>query len=570
MTIEELINLRESEDNIEFKEAKHNYPFAGGSHREQSDRRKCFLGYIVALANERGGKLVLGMSDATPRVVVGTDFAIEKIGSLEDETYVRLSIRIHIEEIPHSDGRVLVVTVPSRPIGRFLKFEGVPLMRTGESLRNMTDEEMLSILLENEPDFSAQPCPGLRLEDLNEAAIEKMKNAYSRKQQNPPFKQLSTEQVLSDLKLTDRGILNFAALLLIGKREAIEYYLPHAKIIWEFRFSAGQIPYDFRETIMDPLFLGIDVVWNMINGKNANVPIQTGAYIFTTPTFNEVVIREAVLNAVAHRDYTIKSEVVIKQFPKAIAIYNPGGFPKGVNLDNLLTVSSTPRSRLMAEVMEKTGLVERSGQGVDKIYSITLSEGKPAPNYQNSDPFQVILKLEGGIVDRAFSLFIAGLQEARGDNKLSVEQIIGLYQVKQGLFGQVKTSVLLDLEKGGLIINSTGASNRHSLADPYSGLAAREQRIGNRYLVAELEQYLMAIQGRILKISELEERLVGVLTRNQIKYLTVKLLEDGILTKSGVKRGTQYYLGEAFMNQKGETLVNNIVDKLRELHQVAI
>jgi hypothetical protein len=159
--------------------------------------------------------------------------------------------------------------------------------------------------------------------------------------------------------------------------------------------------------------------------------------------------------------------------------------------------------------------------------------------------------------------------EARGDDKLSVEQIIGLYQVKQGLFGQIKTSVLIDLEKEGLIISSTGASNRYSLADPYSGLAAREQRIGNRYLVAEVEQYLMAIQGRVLKISELEEPLVGILSRNQIKFLTVKLLEDGILAKSGIKRGTQYSLSEVFMNQKGENLINEVVDKLRELHQVA-
>ena len=220
----------------------------------------------------------------------------------------------------------------------------------------------------------------------------------------------------------------------------------------------------------------------------------------------------------------------------------------------------------MAEVMEKTGLVERSGQGVDKIFSITLSEEKPAPNYEDSDPFQVVLKLEGIVVDRAFSLFVAGLQEARGENKLGVEQIIGLYRIKQGLFGQVKPSVLNDLERDRLIVTSSGASNRYSLADPYSGLAAREQRIANRYLVVEVDQFLMAMQGRLLKISELEARLAGVLTRNQIKFLTVKLFEDGILTKMGVKRGTHYTLSDPFKDQKGEALINDVVLKLRELH----
>jgi len=567
MTVEALIHLREAEDKIEFKEAKHNYPFAGGEHREQVDRRKCFLGYIVALSNERGGRLVLGMTDKIPRVVVGTDFGAGKIGALEDETYKRLGIRIHINELIDADGRVLVVTIPSRPIGRLMKFEGVPLMRTGDSLRNMTDEEMLSILLENEPDFSAQICPGLRLENLDATAIEQMKDAYSRKQQNPGFKALSTEQVLIDLKLLDQGNLNYAALLLVGKRETIERCLPHAKVIWEFRYTTGQIAYDFRETILDPLFLGIDAIWALINRQNAAIPIQTGVYIFSTPTFNEAVIREAVLNAVAHRDYTINSEVVIKQYPRAISITNPGGFPKGVNLDNLLTVSSTPRSRLMAEVMEKTGLVERSGQGVDKIFSITLSEGKPSPDYTDSDTFQVVLKLGGMVIDRAFSIFVASLQEARRENKLGVEQIIGLYQVKQGRFGQVKSSILAELEKERIVVSSSGASNRYTLADPYSALAAREQRIANRYLVAEVDQFLLSIQGKSLKISELEGQLIGILSRNQIRFLTEKLLEDGILEKEGIKRGTRYRLTEPFQNQHGEALINDVLLQLRELHQ---
>lgn len=59
--IEELRKLRESEDHIEFKEAKRNYPFAGGKHTDPKERRRCVLGYIVALANEKGGRLVLGL-----------------------------------------------------------------------------------------------------------------------------------------------------------------------------------------------------------------------------------------------------------------------------------------------------------------------------------------------------------------------------------------------------------------------------------------------------------------------------------------------------------------------------
>ena len=125
MMIEDLKQLRESEDHIEFKEAKRNYPFAGGKHVDPKERRRCVLGYIVALANEKGGRLVLGMADKMPHTVVGSDFAQDKVGELTDEIYERLGIRIEATELYEDGKRVLVLSVPSRPIGRLLRFEGV-------------------------------------------------------------------------------------------------------------------------------------------------------------------------------------------------------------------------------------------------------------------------------------------------------------------------------------------------------------------------------------------------------------------------------------------------------------
>ena len=98
-TIEELQKLSEREDHVEFKKAEHNYPFAGGQKTDPRDRRHCVLGYVVALANERGGRLVLGMADARPHKVVGSDFAVNETGNLEDEIYERLHIRVRTEEL---------------------------------------------------------------------------------------------------------------------------------------------------------------------------------------------------------------------------------------------------------------------------------------------------------------------------------------------------------------------------------------------------------------------------------------------------------------------------------------
>jgi ATP-dependent DNA helicase RecG len=453
MTIKGLQKLRESEDKVEFKEAKHNFPWNGGSHKEQKDRRKCYLGYVVALANEKGGLLVLGMADKIPHTVVGSDFADGETGELEDAVYEKLGVRVHIEELFDENVlRVIVTKIPSRPLGRMMKFEGVALMRIGDSLRNMTDEEMLAILMEQEPDFSAKICPELTINDIDENAVAILKDRYALKQQNPSFKELSTEQVLTDLDLKTVNGITYAALILLGKDDALKTHLPNAQINIEYRKTVEQTQFDKRYTHLKPLFVGIDDIWSQLNARNLNHKINEGPYKFDIPYFNEEVIREAALNAIAHRDYTINSEIVIKQSPDSISITNAGGFPKGVNLGNLLTTNSTPRSRLLAQILEKTGLVERSGQGVDKIFRITLSEGKPLPDYLKSDLFQVELTLNSAMQDKAFAMFMNDFQTRRGeDNPIGTFKTIALHSIKEGKSEGTDAKLLEELEQEELI-----------------------------------------------------------------------------------------------------------------------
>lgn len=561
----ELKQLKESEDKVEFKAATHNFSYAGSEHRDQEERRRCFLGYVVAFANEGGGMLVLGMSDNEPHAVVGSDFAQGKVGALEDETYSRLGIRVRMEELNENGLRVLIVHIPSRPIGKMMKFEGVPLMRVGESLRNMSDEEMFAILSEQEPDFSAKVCEGISIADLDEVAIKKMKESYARKQKNPGFLQLSTEQVLTDLKLLDNGKLNYSALVLLAKKEVIHAKLPQSKTIWEFRNSEAQIHHDSREVIDEPLFIAIDNIWKLINQPTLNrkYPVQSGAYIFDLYDFNEEVIREAILNAIAHRDYTITSEAVVKQYPNKITITNPGGFPKGVTIENILTVSSTPRSRLMTEILEKTGLVERSGQGVDKIYSITLSEGKAEPDYKNSDMFQVSLTLRTEIIDKAFHVFISQYQNSEKEPKLGVEQIITLCKIRNGIFQNLKTEIVGQLEKSGLIEKISGHTNRYTLSQEYHALVNDGLKIGKRYLVKEVELILLALQGNVLKIGDLEDLLKDSLSRNQINYLKMKLMEDEVLKVEGKIKGARYSIADEYADLRGDVLLSAVIAELR-------
>ena len=190
-----------------------------------------------------------------------------------------------------------------------------------------------------------------------------MKTQYARKQENPLFQNYPDEQVLSDLDLLKDGKLNYAALILLGKSEAIRKYLPQNNIVVGFRMYHSMIQYTARKEFQLPLFIAIDKAWDYINQPASNplLHYNDGSYIFDIPSFNKEAIREAILNACCHRSMLIQSDVVIKQYPDSITITNAGGCLSGVDMNNILTVNSVPRSKLMSEILQKTGLVERSG-----------------------------------------------------------------------------------------------------------------------------------------------------------------------------------------------------------------
>ena len=482
----ELSLLDESEDHVEFKKAEHDFNFSGGLHTDPKKRRHCILGYVAALANEGGGRLVFGMMDKKPHEVVGTSFAEGEIGAMEDEIYKRMQIRVPITEEyePLKDAsdrkRVLIFNVPSRPIGKTLKFEGVPLMRTGESLREMDDAELFKILSEQEPDYSAKICEGLIIDDLDAKAIEVMKQKYAEKNENPGFESASDVQALNDLVLLVDGKLNYAALVLLGKSKTIRKYMPQNNVVIEYRNDPASIQYDDRIEIQQPLFLAIDSIWAYINQPTLNpqVHISENAYIFDIKLFNKETIREAVLNAIAHRSMIVQNDVVIKLSPTELTITNAGGFPIGVDKSNVLTVNSTPRSKRLAEVLQKTGLVEKSGQGVDKMFTNCIMEAKPLPDFSATDNYQVSLKFRTEIRDIPFLIYIRQEQNRRPKHhKLNVFQLIAIYSVCFGDGLELKNSIIDELVNEGTLLRTKG--DKITMAREYKKLYSEITHHGN-------------------------------------------------------------------------------------------
>ena len=554
-TIEELQNMRESEDHVEFKRGdKGNISYNGAHKDTPKERRRCILGYVVALCNEKGGRLVIGMHDDFPHKVMGTQQAINAIGQLESDIYRDLGIRPDIYELyDEEQKRVLIIEVPSRPAGKVYKYEDVPLMRVGEELKPMDDKTYLSIIQEQEPDFSEQYCLEATMDDLDENAIRVLKGKYARKQHNPSFISISNEQALSDLKLISNGKITNAAILLVGKESSIEQYFPQAKVFLEYRKTEAQVEYNNRKVFGQPFYILIDQLWNGINEKYESIPVREGSYIFDISYFNEMLIREIVNNAFAHRDYRKNSEIVIKLYPTKMEIINAGGFPQGVTLENLLTVPSTPRNRLLSDVLSKTGIVERSGQGIDKIFLYTLAEGKPEPNYSYSDDFFVTAILYATIKDLGFAMFVQSIQnELADDEKLSVFEVLALCKVRDGEHKNIDKEIAIKLEHKNCI-EKHGKTNAqfYTLPRRYYEMTGKEADY-SMLVDWNVEQFLAVLSPYLTKYGKAKKadivKIVGDhITEKQLRSYLSQLRKEGIIKTEGSKRYTSYMLDENYI-----------------------
>ncbi len=569
LTIEFLKTLKESEDKVEFKRAAQgNFAYDGGSKINPKDRRKCILGYVTALCNEGGGYLVLGMEDAYPHKVVGTKQNEGAIGELESHIYRDTSIRPRIYELYEDEttreGRVLVIGIPRRPVGKLFRFEDVPLMRVGEELKPMSDEEIFKILQEQEPDFSSETCDLISINDLDTEAIRILKQKYATKQQNPNFLTLSDMQVLSDLQLLKENKVTYAALILVGKKEKLIELLPQASVILEYRKSESLIPYNNRQTYSEPFYKMIDMLWHDINLRNDKIDVNDNSYIFNIPFFNEDVIREAINNAIAHRDYRRTSETVIKQYPQKLIVMNAGGFTLGVSVDNLLRVQSTPRNRLLADVLAKTGIVERSGQGIDKIFKNTLSEGKDSPDYSHSDDFRVELHLSAVIKDKAFAMFLESEQrDLPEEERFSVFDIIALNAIRQRKTQTVEKDSIEKLLNRGLIEKrGRTRGTYYILSKSYYEFSGKEGEYsqnddwGINQVMSVIIPHLTKF-GKA-KMKDFAKLLEGHLTRRQVRTVIDKLVSSQLLIKEGEGASTTYKIAEKYI--KNTALVARAFD----------
>jgi len=541
--IEEWMNEAERE-RLEFKEAKNSFDIAR------------LVDYCIALANEGGGRLILGVSDRKPRKVVGTS-AFGQISSLKSRLLDQVGLRIDIDEVQHPAGRVLAFHVPPRPVGTPLHREGRYLMRSGDSLVAMSQDQLRRIFAEVENDFSATLVHEARLVDLDLSAIERLQGAWLNKSKNPNLAKLSAEHLLSDAGLLCEGRVTIAALILLGKSAAITRWLSQAEVIFEWRDRENAVSFQDRREFRAAAFSFLEELWSLINLRNTRQQYRDGLFAREIPTFNQEAVREAILNAISHRDYRATGSVFVRQSPTTLEVESPGPLPPGVNPENIV-FKQVPRNRLLAEVLSKCGLVERSGQGVDRMFETAIREGKQPPDFSRTDAFHVSVILPGTVQDLRLLRF---LERASGTGGFSfaTADLIVLDRVYRELpVPETFRSRAAELMDHGLVERvGRGRGARYILSPKFyefagiSGAYTRKRGLDRQTNKELLARHIEQRGNRGSTFSELAQVLPS-LSRAQIKSLLSELKVEGRVHAEGVTRNAMWFPGSV-PSKKRET-----------------
>ncbi|MDP1573757.1 MAG: ATP-binding protein [Coxiellaceae bacterium] len=374
ITLDTLANWLTSreDEHLDFKEAKH-----------QFDTTK-LLKYCVAFANERGGHLVLGVTDKLPRKVVGTD-AFQNTGDIKSKILQQLKIRVEIHVLDHPNGRVVVFDIPPRPTAHPVSLDGAYWMRCDEELVPMTNDQLHRILSEDKQSWfwesakkDASADEVIALLDT-QAYFDLMKLSY------PTTRDAVLERLVSERLITPQVngnwmITNLGAILLAKKLDVFSLSLGRKSprvIIYK---GAGKL-HTQQETIWSKGYaVGFESLVDFIYSAAPQNYFVENLLREEVKMFPKQALRELIANALTHQDFSATgASVMIEMYSDRIEISNPGIPP--ISTDRFIDEYRS-RNEALADFMRRLGICEEKGSGVDKVVEAAEALQLPAPDFR--------------------------------------------------------------------------------------------------------------------------------------------------------------------------------------------
>ena len=361
-------------EHLEFKEAKQQY-----------DTTK-LLRYCVALANEGGGHLVLGVSDKRPRQVVGTQ-AFQNRGEITARILEALRMRVDVQELEHPDGRVLVFAVPPRPAGTPLHHEGAYLMRAGEELVPMSPDQLKRIFAEGGPDWFDRPArAGASAEEV--VALLDTQSFFDLMQLPYPTSRDGVLERLSQERLIERksdgwNITNLAAILLAKRLDAFSPELARKAarvVIYE---GANKLVTRYDEPQPQGYAVGFEKLVDFVHSSAPRNHFVEQALRDEVKMFPRQAIRELVANALVHQSFEATGQsVMVEMYADRLEVSNPGLPP--IKVERFIDEFRSRNERL-AELLRRMRVCEEKGSGIDKVVHLAEVFQLPAPDFRTSE-----------------------------------------------------------------------------------------------------------------------------------------------------------------------------------------
>jgi ATP-dependent DNA helicase RecG len=381
-SIEELMRWMTApreDEHLEFKEA-----------RTQLDNTKLFR-YCVALANEGGGKLVLGVTDKPPRRVVGSAASRSPAG-MAQKILGKLGFRVDVEALSHPDGRVVIFHVPPRPRGTAYSLDGAYWMRSGEDLVPMSEDQLRRIFNEGKPDWTtetaADGCSAADVVQLldTQSYFDLMKLPY------PADRAGVLDRLERDKLLThDHGewsVTNLGAILFAKRLDEFDLLVRKAPrvIVSE---GTGKLKTKLDQVVGKGYAVGFEGLVDFINAQVPRNEVIVKALREEVKMFPEIAVRELVANALIHQDFSeVGRSVMVELYSDRLEVSNPGKpfIPPDRFIDEYQS-----RNERLADVMRRIGICEEKGSGIDKVITAAEVYQLPAPDFRVGERTTAVL-----------------------------------------------------------------------------------------------------------------------------------------------------------------------------------
>ena len=510
---------------------------------------------VVCLANRRGGVIVLGVADrkrtraeAIHGVPAGTD-----IGELRRRIYdgTEPHVLVDVEELVEPEGRLLLIRVP-RGLPPHTTAEGVGKIRVGKECKPLTGTELARLLLAgSRTDLTSEPAAGASVDDLDPDAIRALQRRLAGEGGKPDLARQPAEELLANLGLVREGQVTLAAVLLLGRKESLARWVPQHEVVF-LRFKT-RTRYDVRQDMRGSLLAVLEELERSFAAHLKVTTAETGGFAeLEVPDLTWWAAREAVLNALVHREYFLRQSVLIEVRPDRVVVSSPGGFVGGVTPENVLRHPPVRRNPLLADVLQTIGLVNRAGLGVDRIYEELLRLGKAPPRYE-ADEAHVALTLPTR-THVPFARFVAS--EATAGRGFDLDDLLLLRAVTdkgsldrwsaaaalQGPEEEAAERLVSLRERGFLTPEGRGRGTAYRLArrlsDRLRGPAETNRDIPlDEESVALRVQAILAERGRL---TNAEVRRISGYSRAEVLRLVRALQGEGLLDLAGRGRGAHY------------------------------